>query len=868
MMRDRVERLRIWVMLGAGGLVLVVAGFLVYAHYRSRAFLAGLPAKLRAEITESTVNYTHSQTVLGRTVFTLHAAQMERRKDGVVVLHDAGVVVYGRKQNRADRIYGKEFEYDQAKGIVRAVGMVDLDLQAPSPDDGKRQRTVNATGSDLAHADPKVLHVKTSGLVYLTDLGVAATGEDLEFSEGAMSGQARGADYNSDTGLISLHSKVRMNGLTSSGPVVVTASTAEMNQLQQVARLTEARMITPAETVNADRAVITLRKDGSPERVQGEGHVMITRAVGGVLTSPTGEVALSTTGRAEHAEFSGGVRYADDEAALHEQAVSADARITFDALGQAQHVSLTGGVQMQQRERGTASEAWSTRNLTAKTVELALGTARVAGSTSAATAKGQGKTELRDAEAIGDARLVMISPASGGAAGTAETDMSGDDLKAHVLDGKQLSDVVGVGHTVLRQVASGVEETSSGDRTELVFRTDGKVAPKTGKGFDGAGQNLASAVQIGHVISVRKGMKQQGTGMVPVEDHATAERADYDGASNQVTLTGGVVMTDTESTLWGSKVVVQRGSGDATAEGGVRVSYAQPGQGGRPGEPIHVISDHAVLKRGAVTGGVKAVGGVRVAGAAGSSGVGDKAFFYGTPGKMARLWQGGSQVEAPVLEFESAARRLTANGPGVLPVHVVLVGSAAEPRAGGVSAARPGQRAAAPSVVRVQSQEMVYTDGLREAEFSGGVQVEDADGTMRAQRAAAYLAAAGTAPTGSGKMGAGAAKSGSEQHSADKTAATPFLGGSLERVVATGKVEIEQPGRRGTGEQLVYTASDGMFVLTGTAAAPPRMEDETRGTTTGAVLRFHAGDDRVEVSNGGIQSGDTQRKRTETRVKQ
>ena len=854
-------------MLGAGLLVLVVAGFLLFAHYRSRAFLAGLPGKLGAEITEKTSNYTYSQTVLGRTVFTLHAAQWERRKDGVIALHDVGVVLYGRKQNRADRISGKEFEYDQAKGIVRAVGIVDLDLQAPSPDDGKRQRTVNATGADLAHADPKVLHVKTSGLVYLTDLGVAATGEDLEFSEGAMSGQAHGADYNSDTGLISLHSKVRMNGLTNSGPVVLTASTAELNQMQQVAHLTEARMITPAETVNADRAVITLRKDGSPERVQGEGHVAITRAVGGVLTSQTGQVTLNAGGRAEHAEFSGGVRYADEEAALHEQANSADARITFDALGQAQHVSLTGGVQMQQRERSKASEAWSTRNLTAKTVELALGEVSAAGSSSAPPAKGPGKTELRDAEAIGDARLAMISPASG-AAGTVETDMSGDDLKAHVLDGKQVSTVLGFGHTLLRQLGPGVEETSSGDRTELVFRTDGKVAPSAARGIDGGGQELASAVQIGHVVSVRKGMKQQGTAMVPVEDHATSERADYDGASNQVTLTGGVVMSDTESTLWGNKVVVQRGSGDATAEGGVKVSYAQPGQGGRPGEPIHVISDHAVLRRGPVSGGVKAVGGVRVAGAAGSGGVGDKAFFYGTPGKMARLWQGGSQVEAPVLEFESAARRLTANGPGVLPVHVVLVGSAAEPRAGGVSAARPGQRAGAPSVVRVQSQEMVYTDGLREAEFRGGVQVEDADGTMRAQRATAYLAAAGTAPTGSGKMGAGAAKSGSEQHSADKTAATPFLGGSLERVVATGKVDIEQPGRRGTGEQLVYTASDGMFVLTGTAAAPPRMEDETRGTTTGAVLRFHAGDDRVEVSNGGIQSGDAQRKRTETRVKQ
>ncbi len=77
------------------------------------------------------------------------------------------------------------------------------------------------------------------------------------------------------------------------------------------------------------------------------------------------------------------------------------------------------------------------------------------------------------------------------------------------------------------------------------------------------------------------------------------------------------------------------------------------------------------------------------------------------------------------------------------------------------------------------------------------------------------------------------------------------MGGSVERIVATGQIEIEQTGRRATGTQLVYTASDGMFVLTGTAAAPPKVVDEVRGTVTGASLRFHSGDESVVVSNGG-----------------
>ena len=92
------------------------------------------------------------------------------------------------------------------------------------------------------------------------------------------------------------------------------------------------------------------------------------------------------------------------------------------------------------------------------------------------------------------------------------------------------------------------------------------------------------------------------------------------------------------------------------------------------------------------------------------------------------------------------------------------------------------------------------------------------------------------------------------------------MGGSVERIVVAGQVQLEQPGRRATGEQLVYTASDGLFVLTGTAAAPPKITDETQGMVTGASLQFHSGDESVVISNG-ENAGAGQRVRTETRVK-
>jgi lipopolysaccharide export system protein LptA len=354
-------------------------------------------------------------------------------------------------------------------------------------------------------------------------------------------------------------------------------------------------------------------------------------------------------------------------------------------------------------------------------------------------------------------------------------------------------------------------------------------------------EELASAVQAGHVAMLRKSIKKQGGAMVAVEERSTAERAVYDGDSDRVTLTGGVMVMDAESTLWAAKVVVDRGPGDATAEGAVRVTYAQEPSGGKEGEPVHVLASRAELRGDG--------SGVKVAGAHPMH----RAFFYGSAGRMARMWQGSSQVEAPEIELEQGARRMIASSTGEgMQVHTVML--AAGDAGGQGSGEARGRKESSSSVVRILSREMVYADGLREVVFSGGVVVEDADGRMKAQRATAYLqpAKAGGNAAGKGEM-------------------ELFSGGNVDHIVATGRVEIDQPGRHGAGEQLVYTASDGMFVLTGTAAAPPQVEDESKGTVTGGTMRFHRGDDRVVVTSEGIQSGGTgreSRRRTETRVKQ
>ena len=68
----------------------------------------------------------------------------------------------------------------------------------------------------------------------------------------------------------------------------------------------------------------------------------------------------------------------------------------------------------------------------------------------------------------------------------------------------------------------------------------------------------------------------------------------------------------------------------------------------------------------------------------------------------------------------------------------------------------------------------------------------------------------------------------------------------VDRLTAEGNVALAQPGRRGTGDKLVYTSADGRAVLVGKNA---RVEDAEKGTTIGAQLTFYSRDDKVVVDN-------------------
>ena len=765
-----------WLIVGVTiALVAALIGLVGYGKWKARSFLAGLPRRLGISLLQETENVTYSQSYRGRTIFTVHAARQIQHADGKYTLKDVGIVLYGKDGGRTDRIRGQEFEYDQKHGVLTAVGEVYLDLAGPG---------VAAPGTQN---EARVIHVKTSGLVYLQKEQRASTDALTEFTVDGYSGQSVGATYAGESGTIVLNSQVRLSGLRNNQPMVLTASRAEMDRVatdadktdktdrtdksgqRSLVKLEGAKLVQQTsagahpgvQTAAADHALVHGAADGHPERVEAEGHVVLTGAGRGVVTSQRLDLELNDKGAPRMAHLAGGVLYRNEARGRIEHGVAADARIAFDPAGQPMHAVLVSGVALDE------TAARGQRSLNGDRVEFDLNHGR------------GGRTLLRGAVATAtDVAVLRLTDLDPHGVKTSTTVRAARLTGRFDADG-QPTGLDGAGKTYVERDAPGLKDTSVGDVLRLDLRpgTDGRL-------------ELARAAQNGSVQTIREAAAKKPGAPDEVE-RAHAAAVLYDAATDVVTLTGGVQVADATSVLLADRVTANRTSGDGTAEGGVRVSYLDAA-GQKGSEPIHVIAARAISHK--------------------TTGITD---FFAAAGARARMWQAGSAVEASVLEFDRTRKIVIAKDGA----RAVLVGDTGQP-------------------VRITGPEMTYNDAARTVVVAGPVRVDDVNGTMTAREGTVYLLPA-TA-------------------SASASANASLMGGKVDRVVGVGSVVVTQPGRKATGERLVYTAADETFVLTGS----PRLTDAANGTVTGSSIRFKRGDESVLVS------GEGGRVRTETRIKQ
>jgi len=832
-MTQSIQRLR-WVLI-AGALLLVgvLAAFIGYGRYRAVKAYRQIIARSGVSLTRDSNGVTYSQSIKGKKIFTLRAKTESSLGNGKYALHDAELLLYNRDGDAADHIYGSEMEYDQNEQVARAKGDVFMDIQPPQglANGGRSQtQTQTKTQAQTAKARPAaapVIHVRTSGLVYLRKLGVAATDQQVEFNYGDMNCTALGAEFNTNENTLKLLANVHMDGLAHGKPLHITAARADMSRDENIANLKAPVVTSDDRKMTADTAVIYLRHDGSIESVQGNNHVVLTGKTQ-QITANRLDASLNAQSIPQTAKLSGDVAMVDTNPLrpMHGSAGVVD--VAMNAQGQPTKVVATGTAKLFMVDRRSNPIGFTRSMDGAKIIAL--------------FSPGQHKSssQLTEIHAIGSAHASgqsLAAQTKGAPANSSRppalktVQVSADDLRTtftRTADRKAHPDrLYGTGHTKLQQDAPfGEQEISSGDTLQIVFAP---VPSAVGPSQTGT-MSIASAVQTGNVaIHDRAAAKPGSTTPVSITN-GTAERASYDGQSQILTLTGGVHLDGENGSLVAPTVSLNQSTQDAEASGGVQATFQNsssttpnPAPNSRPEPMTHVLAasahfDHATRF----------------------------ATFYGTDAAPARMWQDASQVQAATLLFDGIKRTMGAR-PGKPDglVHAIL--------ASNPSTQKPGAPVHLPSMIRVASPKMDYNDLQREATFTDGVTIDGTMGEVRGQHAVAFLTAAH-------------APAATQPISASPNQPNPF-NGSIDRVVVFGNVQIDQPGRHGTGEQLLYTASRANYILTGAPASPAHITDTQQGNVTGATLIFgDAGSTIVVAGEQGAPKGKGGRVHTETYV--
>ena len=853
-MRVTIKGLRQWIVGAAALLLVVVTGFFFYGRNRFRHIVRDLPARLGVNIQQTATGFSYSQSSQGHTLFTLKASKEFQLRSGHVLLHNVDITLYGPPgSNRTDHIYGSDFDYDQNAGVAISHGQVQIELEGMG---GAAPAAGRVTAKP---ATANIIRVQTSGLTFVQKTGEAFTERLVQFQLPRASGTSVGADYNSKTGVLILNSRVHIATSNNGKMALIGAAHATLLRASQQAYLTAATVEYQRETGSADQATVWFRKDGTTEKIDAAGHVRMATQTGATAASQTAQILMDAKSQPTQAVMGGGVEFASARGSDTMDGSSREATLDFvsyeTAKGstqtQVQHAEFRQAVEFEEQAVGMAGDPCGReeRHLAAQQVDVEF----------ARTAAGQ-PMEARRATAEGNPVVTMRQLPTRGPSHT--TRISGDHLVATLTGDNVLQQLDGTGNTQIVQEASdGAHDTSRGAVLRATFaqqptaekkavaqstaQTSGErpcVAPST---VPNRASNVASnrlshqpgaskprasgpkmqtvletAVQDGNVALTETPARKPGETTQPATLTGWAEHAEYHGADQVLHLSGKPHISDGATMqMSAERIDYHRDTQDAAAAGDVKATYTEPPKSadgkskteGAPtmggNGPVHVIAERAEIHHATNT-----------------------SFFYGTAQEPARMWQDTDSLLAPTIEVDRKQNLLKAwseNPPGA-------EAAATRPlvNANFVSAMGAKHRQ---TLVRVNSRTLVYSDQARQADFRGEVTAEEAGERVQADDALVFLKPAGTTAPSTAHAG--------QQNSGQQNS-------QIDHVVATGHVVVTQPGRRGEGEKLVYTADNGMYVLTGTPERLPTLWDRAHGTTTGAVLTFNSQDDRIEVSGG------------------
>jgi len=819
--RLTIEKLRTLVLVAGVLLLAALVVFLAVGKWKNPFNRRDMPQRLGIQIQQEGNGVTYTQAHGGHTLFKIHASKVVQYKQGTALLHDVKIELYGEDGKRVDRIDGNEFLYDQNTGIAVASGPVEITLMRPgvAPAIVPKATAGQAVSEKLKGAPVAAvaetaargeIYVKTSGLTFDQKSGVATTRQHVDFSMVQGKGSSMGAAYDSQQGLLVLDRAVELTTHRGIESVLIHAQHAEFERDSQICLLRSATASYRGGNAAAGNAKVLFRQDGSAVRLDVMDGFTLVTATGGHLAAPAGYMEFDEHSQPRHGQLQGGVAmdsFSDVAGGRRQSHTTApSAELEFNTQGQLRHTHLGQSVVMDSEELSEQagrplrlSRHWRSQYAD---VEF----------------RNSSQGQIEPVSIVGDGGVVVTGESQRGKGAVVPSRLSADHLKGDLGPGTVLTSINGVGHASAEETTeTGTRQTTTGDRLEEHFLAVAGVGTKPGPGSKA---QIQSATVEGHVVLMQVPAGKPGT-PPPAQLRATANRADYEGQGEWLHLTGLPRVEDGALQLTANKVDVSRVSGDAFAHGNVKASWMDSGTAGNKGQgrpgggasglgtvalggqgPAHVVAAEAELHHA-------------VGGAAG------EATFTG----QARLWQQGNSVVAPVIVLDRERQTLVARTTNPAePVRAVLVS------AGGAKPEKDAKRNQ-PSVFRVRGGDLRYSDVERKAVMLSGilgvVTAETDTATSVSNEVEVILQPAGKS-TG-GDIGQA----------------------QVDHMTARGHVVLTSEGRRGTGEQLVYTGATGEYVLTGTTTAPPKIYDPARGTVSGEAVVFNDHDDSVRVEGGG-----------------
>ncbi len=656
---------------------------------------------------------------------------------------------------------------------------------------GEVQIDLEANSGGLTGPDqgaPKELknpiHLKTRDLIFNQESGNASTNARVDFRTPQASGWAIGVEYTAKNNALTLVSQIHVT-ISGQNAASIFATHGTITRDPRMIVLDHSRLERTIGTVEADQATFFLGPDNNVERLLATGNVtaQAKEISADQMRARADQAELLLTGKQtllKTATLTGNVHVERSGS----QSMQGDAgRVILDFSGQnlLQRVHAAEAVRLTQQASGAASV--TTDAATPQDFDI------TAAAIDFFVKEGR---RLDHAETTGAAQITIF-PAQNSTLSSAQAAGQRTVVTAGRFNAKfatnpagasRLTSVHGEPNARIVSSAAGVP-----DRVSTSQMVDAEFLPQGG---------IASILQQGNFTYTDGQTPEKRT-------QAWADKALYTLSDRILVLSGNPRIADGGMVTTAKTIRINRDSDDAFAEADVKSTYndlkEQPnGALLASASPIHVTAASMTAHNTTAI-----------------------ALYQG----KARLWQDANVIEAPSIQFDRNRRSLVAQGTSAQAVSTVLVQASDKARPGkdqhqGENRANKHPEGTLAEVVAITSSRLTYADSERQAHYEGGVVAKGPGFTVTANTADAYLLPR------------------------TKTLSNQQLSspGRLDHMVAQGNVVIQQPTRRAEGQQLVYTAEDDKFVLTG---GPPSIFDAERGKITGVSLTFFRADDRVLV---------------------